>query len=142
MTLGRSSEKRARQIAVMEAELAALEQSSDEAADRVRDPAVPLALRQTRTQKTFPESLPREVNSLLPAEKICPDCGGSLSYLGKYAAEQLELIRSAFRGIRTEREKHACIQCDRIVQAPAPSHPIERGLLAHILTADVRGYVL
>ncbi|ELJ10900.1 hypothetical protein WKC_01951, partial [Escherichia coli KTE157] len=30
-------------------------------------------------------------------------------------AEQLELMRSAFRVIRTVREKHACTQCDAIV---------------------------
>ncbi|WP_370787491.1 hypothetical protein [Citrobacter freundii] len=36
-------------------------------------------------------------------------------------------MRSAFRVIRTVREKHACRRCDRIVQAPAPSRPIERG---------------
>ena len=140
MKFGRSSEKRARQIAALEAELAALEQSSDEVAGRVSDPPVPRAQRQTRTRKPFPESLPREVNRLLPAEKNCPDCGGALSYLGEDAAEQLELIRCAFKVIRTEREKHACTQCDRIVQAPAPSRPIERGiagpgLLAHVLTA-------
>ncbi|EGQ6061346.1 IS66 family transposase zinc-finger binding domain-containing protein, partial [Escherichia coli] len=66
--------------------------------------------------------------------------GGSLSYLGEDTAEQLELMRSAFRVIRTVREKHACTQCDAIVQAPAPSRPIERGiagpgLLARVLTS-------
>ena len=55
-------------------------------------------------------------------------------------AEQLELMRSAFRVIRTVREKHACTQCDASVQAPAPSRPIERGiagpgLLARVLTS-------
>lgn len=49
-------------------------------------------------------------------------------------------MRSAFRVIRTVREKHACTQCDAIVQAPAPSRPIERGiagpgLLARIIMA-------
>ncbi|HAM4887288.1 TPA: IS66 family transposase [Escherichia coli] len=73
-------------------------------------------------------------------EKCCPNCGGSLSYLGEDTAEQLELMRSAFRVIRTVREKHACTQCDAIVQAPAPSRPIERGiagpgLLARVLTS-------
>ncbi|SXE76298.1 transposase [Klebsiella variicola] len=40
-----------------------------------------------------------------------------MSYLSEDAAEQLELMRSAFRVIRTVREKHACTQCDAIVQA-------------------------
>ncbi|TYW95891.1 hypothetical protein FCG74_026395, partial [Klebsiella pneumoniae] len=34
---------------------------------------------------------------LLPAASCCPECGGALSYLGEDAAEQLELMRSAFR---------------------------------------------
>ncbi|SAY03330.1 IS66 family element%2C transposase [Klebsiella variicola] len=49
-------------------------------------------------------------------------------------------MRSAFRVIRTVREKHACTKCDAIVQAPAPSRPIERGiagpgLMARVLTS-------
>ncbi|WP_329824827.1 IS66 family transposase zinc-finger binding domain-containing protein, partial [Escherichia coli] len=84
--------------------------------------------RMNRTRKPFPESLPRDEKRLLPAASCCPECGGSLSYLGEDAAEQLELMRSAFRVIRTVREKHACTQCDAIVQAPAPSRPIERGI--------------
>ncbi len=104
------------------------------------DPAVQRPLRQTRTRKPFPESLPRDEKRLLPAAPCCPNCGGSLSYLGEDTAEQLELMRSAFRVIRTVREKHACTQCDAIVQAPAPSRPIERGiagpgLLARVLTS-------
>lgn len=104
------------------------------------DPPVPRPLRQTRTRKPFPESLPRDENRLKPAESCCPDCGGALSYLGEDAAEQLELLRSAFRVIRTVREKHTCKKCDRIVQAAAPSRPVERGiagpgLLARVLTS-------
>ncbi|MFP2429084.1 IS66 family transposase zinc-finger binding domain-containing protein [Enterobacter ludwigii] len=81
---------------------------------------------------------------MLPAASCCPECGGALSYLGEDAAEQLELMRSAFRVIRTVREKHACTQCDAIVQAPAPSRPIERGiagpgLLARVLTSKYAG---
>ncbi len=56
---------------------------------------------------------------------------------GEDAAEQLELMRSAFRVIRTVREKHACTQCDAIVQAPAPSRPIERGIAGPGLLARV-----
>ena len=69
-----------------------------------------------------------------------PGLWGALSYLGEDAAEQLELMRSAFRVIRTVHEKHACTKCYRIVQAPEPSRPIERGiagpgLLARVLTS-------
>ncbi|EEY8306628.1 IS66 family transposase, partial [Escherichia coli] len=53
--------------------------------------------------------------------------------------EQLELVSSALKVIRTERVKKACTKCDGIVEAPAPSRPIERGiagpgLLARVLT--------
>lgn len=140
MNFGSQSEKISRRIAQTEAELKALQQDSDAITGRVDDPEVPRPLRQTRTRKPFPESLPRDEKRLLPAETCCPDCGGVLSYLGENAAEQLELMRSAFRVIRTVREKHACRRCDRIVQAAAPSRPIERGiagagLLARVLTS-------
>ncbi|MEK8746666.1 IS66 family transposase zinc-finger binding domain-containing protein, partial [Escherichia coli] len=102
-----------------------LQKESDTLTGRVYDPAVQRPLRQTRIRKPFPESLPRDEKRLLPAAPCCPNCGGSLSYLGEDTAEQLELMRSAFRVIRTVREKHACTQCDAIVQAPAPSRPIE-----------------
>ncbi|HAJ6287817.1 TPA: IS66 family transposase, partial [Escherichia coli] len=140
MNFGSCSEKVSRRIAQMEADLKALQKESDTLTGRVDDPAVQRPLRQTRTRKPFPESLPRDEKRLLPAASCCPECGGSLSYLSEDAAEQLELMRSAFRVIRTVREKHACTQCDAIVQAPAPSRPIERGiagpgLLARVLTS-------
>lgn len=140
MNFGSRSEKVAKRIAQIETRLTAMQKDSDERTGRVDDPPVPRPLRQTRTRKPFPESLPRDENRLKPAEVCCPDCGGALSYLGEDVAEQLELLRSAFRVIRTVREKHACKKCDRIVQAAAPSRPIERGiagpgLLARVLTS-------
>ncbi|MWS11870.1 hypothetical protein GP936_11545, partial [Escherichia coli] len=44
---------------------------------RLYDPAVQRPLRQTRTRKPFPESLPRDEKRLLPAAPCCPNCGGS-----------------------------------------------------------------
>ncbi|EMJ5312611.1 TPA: IS66 family transposase [Klebsiella pneumoniae] len=137
MNFGSRSEKVSRRIAQMEADLKALQKESDTLTGRVDDPAVQRPLRQTRTRKPFPESLPCDEKRLLPAASCCPECGGSLSYLGEDAAEQLELMRNAFRVIRTVREKHACTQCDAIVQAPAPSRPIERGIAGPGLLARV-----
>ncbi|MCP2006285.1 UNVERIFIED_ORG: transposase [Buttiauxella agrestis ATCC 33320] len=140
MNFGSRSEKVSRRIAQMEADLNRMQKESDALTGRVDDPAVQRPLRQTRTRKPFPESLPRDEKRLLPAEPCCPECGGALSYLGEDTAEQLELMRSAFRVIRTVREKHACTKFDAIVQAAAPSRPIERGiagpgLLARVLTS-------
>jgi transposase len=137
MNFGSRSEKVSLRIAQMEADLNRLQKESDALTGRVDDPTVQRPLRQTRTRKPFHASLPRDEKRLLPAEACCPDCGGTLSYLGEDAAEQLELMRSAFRVIRTVREKHACTKCDAIVQAPAPSRPIERGIAGPGLPARV-----
>ena len=137
MNFGSRSEKVSRRIAQMEADLNRLQTESDTLTGRVDDPAVQRPLRQTRTRKPFPDSLPRDEKRLLPAEPCCLDCGGALSYLDEDTAEQLELMRSAFRVIRTVREKHACTQCDGIVPAPAPSRPIERGIAGPGLLARV-----
>jgi transposase len=55
-------------------------------------------------------------------------------------SEQLEFVPARFKVIRHVRPKLACSCCDCIVQAAAPSRPIERGLpgpglLAHVLVA-------
>ncbi|GCR72726.1 transposase [Escherichia coli] len=106
---------------------------------REDDPQVPRQLRQSRHRRPLPAHLPREINRLEPEESCCPECGGELDYLGEVSAEQLELVSSALKVIRTERVKKACTKCDCIVEALAPSRPIERGvagpgLIARVLT--------
>ena len=83
---------------------------------------------------------PREVHTHLPTEEACPDCGGELRKLGKDVSEILERIPPTYKVIQHVRLKMACTKCDVIVQAPAPSRPIERGLagpalLAHVLVS-------
>ena len=75
-----------------------------------------------------------------PAQQACPECGGALHKLGEDISEVLDYIPASFIVIRHVRPKLSCCGCDVIVQAPAPSRPIERGLagaglLAHVLTA-------
>ncbi|ECU9164240.1 IS66 family transposase, partial [Salmonella enterica subsp. enterica serovar Newport str. CFSAN000599] len=116
------------------------ENESDRKSGRETDPQVPRQLRQSRHRRPFPEHLPREINRLEPAETCCPECGGELEFLGEVSAEQLELLTSAMKVIRTVRVKKTCTKCDCIVEAPAPSRPIERGiagpgLLARVMTA-------
>ena len=65
MNFGSRSEKVSRRIAQMEADLN-LQQESDTLTGRVDDPAVQRPLRQTRTRKPFPESLPRDEKRLPP----------------------------------------------------------------------------
>lgn len=89
-------------------------------------------------RRPLPEHLPRERVEHLPAAWTCPDCGGALKPLGEDCSEMLEYVPAHFKVIRHVRPKLACARCDQIVQAPAPSRPIVRGLpgpalLAHVL---------
>jgi transposase len=63
-----------------------------------------------------------------------------LRKLGEDISEMLEYIPASFKVIRHVRPKFCCTKCDVIVEAPAPSRPIDRGLagqglLAHVLVA-------
>lgn len=140
MLFGTRSEKLRRQVEEAEALLKQQEQQSDRYNGRDDDPLVPRQLRQSRHRRPLPEHLPRENHRLEPAETCCPDCGSDMKYLSEVSAEQLELVSSALKVIRTVRVKKACTRCDSIVEASAPSRPIDRGiagpgLLARVLTA-------
>jgi transposase len=137
MRFGRSSEKLDRQIEQLELRLVELEESrSKESLERETSAAERAVARPAR--RPLPEHLPREVQTYLPKEEACPDCGGKLKRLGEDASEILEYVRERIKVIRQVRPKLACAGCDRIVQAAAPSRPIARsvagpGLLAHVL---------
>jgi len=60
--------------------------------------------------------------------------------LGEDVSEMLEYVPASFFVIRHVRPKLSCTKCDHIVQAAAPSRPIERGtagpgLFAHVLVS-------
>jgi transposase len=140
MQFGRSSEKLDRQIEQLELRLEALEGNDAEtvAAMPKKIASVEPVCRSVR--RPLPAHLPREVRTHLPRQKACPDCGGELRKLGEDVSEVLERIPSHFQVIRQVRVKLACACCERIVQAAAPSRPIERcvagpGLLAHVLVS-------
>jgi transposase len=63
-----------------------------------------------------------------------------LSKLGEDVSEMLEYVPASFFVVRHVRPKLSCTKCDHIVQAAAPTRPIERGvagpgLLAHVLVS-------
>ncbi|MWN37422.1 IS66 family transposase [Escherichia coli] len=118
MLFGTRSEKLRREVELAEALLKQREQDSDRYSGREDDPQVPRQLRQSRHRRPLPAHLPREIHRLEPEESCCPECGGELDYLGEVSAEQLELVSSALKVIRTERVKKACTKCDCIVEAP------------------------
>jgi len=139
MLFGAKSEKVLRQIEQLEFQLEDLQAASAiEEAQAVPPAERPAPAKPFR--RPLPEHLPREVHTHRPAHEACPDCGGRLRDLGEDVAEILEYVRSSFKVLRHVRPKLSCDACDRIVQAPAPSRPIDRGLagpglLAHVLVS-------
>ena len=123
------------QLEELQAASAIEERAATAAGDR------PVAAKPFR--RPLPEHLPREIHTHMSDHDACPDCGGRLRKLGEDVAEMLEYVRACFKVIRHVRPKLSCDACDRIVQAPAPSRPIDRGLagpglLAHVLVCEVR----
>ena len=134
---GKKSEKAEAQLEQLELQLEELETAKARFASDLATPAVE---KSKPFRKPLPEHLPREVVTHLPAHDCCPDCGGALRQFGEDVSEQLERIPATFKVIRHVRPKFACKQCERVVEAPAPSRPIERGLagpdlLAHVLVS-------
>ena len=137
MQFGQKSERREREIEQLELLVEDLEvtQAQQDAASAPKSQRPRTIAKKSRV---FPEHLPRETQTINPVETSCPDCGGAFALLGEDISETLELEPVRFKVIKRVRPKFACTCCDVIVQAPAPSRPIERGmagpaLLAHVL---------
>ena len=135
MQFGRSSEKLAAQIGQLELLLEELESEAAVAEIATVAPAP----RQQPVRRALPAHLPRESMVHTPA-CTCPGCGGALRLVGESVSEMLEYVPARFKVIRHVRPKLACDGCETILQAPAPSRPIERGLpgpglLAHVLVS-------
>jgi transposase len=140
MQFGRKSEKVERQIEQLELKLEELEANRSEQAPPLEQPSPTPRTASKPARRPLPPHLPREFKTHEPEQPCCPECGGTLSKLGEDVSEVLEYIPESFKVIRHVRPKLSCTACDVIVQAPAPSRPIERGiagpaLLAHVLTS-------
>ena len=146
MQFGRKSEKLARQIEQLELRLEDLQSKPAESASQPESKSAattpPLLINTPAkpTRRPLPEHLPRQTQTHAPKESACPDCGGALCKLGEDVSEMLEYMPASFFVVRHVRPKLSCTKCDHIVQAWAPSRPIERGvagpgLLAHVLVA-------
>jgi transposase len=99
--------------------------------------ATPRVTRLRRAPRALPAHLPRETIVHTPASCHCPDCGAMLRKLGEDISEMLDFVPGYFKVLRHIRPKFACGHCARIMQLPAPSRPIERGLPAPGLLAQV-----
>ena len=89
-------------------------------------------------RKRLPEHFESIENVIEPQERECADCGGELKPLGKPdEAEVLEAKTVTFTVTRHIRPKKRCCRCARIVQAAAPSRPIEKSFAGASLLALV-----
>ncbi len=137
MIFGRKSEKLVLKLEQLEFELEEDETTQAEAeaiAERVAPPKEP---KPRSERKPLPEHLKREEVMHKPNSDCCPDCGAGLRHFGDDISEQLEYVPESFKVIRHVRPKFTCTACDRVVEAPAPSRPIERGLAGPSLLAHV-----
>ncbi|MFC3571697.1 IS66 family transposase, partial [Paracoccus simplex] len=91
-------------------------------------------------RRPIPDHIPRMEVELMPGADACADCGGRLRRIGEDVTEELEYVPGRFIVNRIVRPRLTCACCERFVQAPLPSRPIERGrpgpgLLAHVLVS-------
>jgi transposase len=144
MQFGRKSEKLQRQIEQLELRLEELESNRSEKEPEAPKPApvisAPTSTAAKLARRALPAHLPRQTRTHVPKETVCPQCQGELRKLGEDVSEMLEYVPASFVVIRHVRSKLSCTKCDCIVQAEAPSRPIERGiagpgLLAHVLVS-------
>src|ERR1039457_2576824 len=147
MQFGRKSEKLTQQIEQLELRLEELQatpaenapqesQPSETSSSETTSPSAP----QKPVRRALPAHLPRQTKRHEPKETCCPDCGGALRKLGEDISEMLEYVPASFYVVRHVREKLNCTKCDKIVQAAAPTRPIESGvagpgLWAHVLVS-------
>jgi transposase len=132
---GRSSEQLGERIAQLELIVEELETTQVQRAPR----AAIAAQANVPARRPLPPSLPRETVLHEPVCE-CPDCGQAMQRIGEDVAEMLEYVPASFKVIRHVRPKLACARCQRVVQQPAASRPIDRGLpgpglLAHVAVA-------
>lgn len=145
MQFGRSSEKIARTIEQLELKLEELEAETPAASDDApANDKLPVAVEQSSLPGRK-KSERRKLPVHLPSRDLvhepscaCPGCGGEMRKVGEDVTEILDYVPGHFEVVRHVRPAFSCRRCERMVQRPMPSLPIERGqagrgLLAHIL---------
>ena len=116
-----------------------------------KQPAKADAANMPEVDRKLPAHLPRDLKVYRPEASTdhhdakgqacgCTACGGRLRLIGQDVSEQVEYVPAHFKVIRHVRPKLACVACEAIFQAAAPSRPIARGiagpgLIAHVMVS-------
>ena len=138
---GKSSEKLDKQIEELEQRIESNELDAiDQEQQATLDPAQNIKAKRQYNSKRLkiPEHLPRE-DMVLNPDPECPDCGGQeFRKINDDISETLEYVPASFKVTRYIRPRCACTNCEKVVQAFAPSKAIDKGkagsgLLAHIM---------
>jgi len=140
---GQSSEKIEREIEQLQLALENLEiamsaaDTSSEPEEELDPPAAPKPSPQRRRGKPrVAAGTQRDRIVLDPGDK-CPSCGGPLRLIGEDLAEILDFISAKLKVVETARPKKSCRSCETVVQSPAPTRPIRRGMMGPSLLAYI-----
>ncbi|CAH2935881.1 MAG: Transposase and inactivated derivatives [uncultured Paraburkholderia sp.] len=137
MYFGSKSEKLARQIDKLEAQLEDLTAGQGAAEARGhRDKASKGPSNRGSTREPLPPHLARDEIELTP-DPACPICATAMQWLGEDVSEQLARVAAAFKVTRTIRHKLCCPDCGHIEQPAMPSLPIEHSIAHPSLLADI-----
>jgi transposase len=142
---GASSEKMAREIEQLELALEGLEierAAADPSPDEPDEEPASTAQRPTPRRRGKPRLTGEVIREriVLDPGSCCPDCGGALRFVGEDIGEILDFVQAKLKLVETARLKKSCRRCEAMVQSPAPTRPVRRGmagpgLLAHILVS-------
>jgi transposase len=88
-------------------------------------------------REKLPDWLPRIEHRHDPESCTCKQCGSQLIQIGEEITEQLDLVPAKFFVHRYIRPKLACRQCETLGSPTLPNQPIDKGLPAPGLLAQV-----
>jgi len=120
--------------AELESDIAAVERKLAEQAPEVKGKSP-----EKRVPKRAPlaDWLPRVEHRHQPASCTCAQCGAQMVEIGEEISEQLDMIPAKFFVHRHIRPKLACRQCETVQSPALPNQPIDKGLPAPGLLAQV-----
>jgi transposase len=101
------------------------------------EPARSSTERRAPRREKLPETLPRLEEHYRLESTACADCGGTLEQIGAEVTEQLDLIPAKFFVRRYIRAKYCCRHCQSIHTPELPPQPIDKGMAAPGLLAQV-----